>query len=81
MLSERLQELEQEGIVDRTVLPETPVRVEYRTHEERPRPRIRDRCDRRMGAQVARTSARDRGPRPVAAPRVNGGSSAFDLTP
>src|SRR6186997_3083446 len=29
MLSERLQELEQEGIVDRTVLPETPVRVEY----------------------------------------------------
>src|SRR5918994_497679 len=29
MLSERLQELEQEGIVDRTVIPETPVRVEY----------------------------------------------------
>jgi DNA-binding HxlR family transcriptional regulator len=29
MLSERLQELEQEGIVERTVLPETPVRVEY----------------------------------------------------
>src|SRR5438128_10884791 len=29
MLSERLQELEQEGIVDRTVVPETPVRVEY----------------------------------------------------
>jgi DNA-binding HxlR family transcriptional regulator len=29
MLSERLQELEQEGIVDRTVYPETPVRVEY----------------------------------------------------
>src|SRR5712692_307812 len=29
MLSERLQELEEEGIVDRTVLPETPVRVEY----------------------------------------------------
>jgi DNA-binding HxlR family transcriptional regulator len=29
MLSERLQELEQEGIVERTVIPETPVRVEY----------------------------------------------------
>src|SRR5437899_11755919 len=29
MLSERLQELEQEGIVERTVVPVTPVRVEY----------------------------------------------------
>src|SRR6476659_9593623 len=29
MLSERLQELEQEGVIDRTVIPETPVRVEY----------------------------------------------------
>lgn len=29
MLSERLQELEQEGIVERTVVPQTPVRVEY----------------------------------------------------
>src|SRR5689334_9024525 len=29
MLSERLQELEDEGIVERTVIPETPVRVEY----------------------------------------------------
>src|SRR5213594_2164732 len=29
MLSERPQELEQEGIVERTVVPETPVRVEY----------------------------------------------------
>ena len=29
MLSERLQELEQEGIVDRNVIPDTPVRVEY----------------------------------------------------
>ena len=29
MLSERLQELEQRGVVDRTVIPETPVRVEY----------------------------------------------------
>jgi DNA-binding HxlR family transcriptional regulator len=29
MLSDRLQELEGEGIVERTVIPETPVRVEY----------------------------------------------------
>ncbi len=29
MLSERLQELEAEGIVTRTVVPESPVRVEY----------------------------------------------------
>ena len=29
MLSERLQELELEGIVERTVIPEIPVRVEY----------------------------------------------------
>lgn len=29
MLAERLKELEAEGIVARTVVPETPVRVEY----------------------------------------------------
>src|SRR5215217_202790 len=29
MLSERLQELEQEGVVARTVIPDMPVRVEY----------------------------------------------------
>ncbi len=29
MLAERLKELEAEGIVTRTVVPETPVRVEY----------------------------------------------------
>jgi len=29
MLSERLQKLEEEGIVQRTVVPATPVRVEY----------------------------------------------------
>ena len=29
MLSERLQELEDEGLVERVVVPETPVRVEY----------------------------------------------------
>lgn len=30
MLSERLKELEGEGVVERRVLPEQPVRVEYR---------------------------------------------------
>jgi DNA-binding HxlR family transcriptional regulator len=30
MLSERLKELEAEGVVTRTVTPETPVRIEYR---------------------------------------------------
>jgi DNA-binding HxlR family transcriptional regulator len=29
MLTERLQELEQEGIVERKVIPESPIRVEY----------------------------------------------------
>ena len=29
MLSERLRELEVEGIVERTVIPEVPVRIEY----------------------------------------------------
>ena len=29
MLSERLQELEEEGLVERMVVPDTPVRVEY----------------------------------------------------
>lgn len=29
MLSERLQELEEEGLVQRTVVPETPIKVEY----------------------------------------------------
>lgn len=29
MLSDRLQELEREGIVERTVIPDMPVRVEY----------------------------------------------------
>lgn len=30
MLSERLRELEAEGLVVRTVIPDTPVRIEYR---------------------------------------------------
>jgi DNA-binding HxlR family transcriptional regulator len=34
MLSERLRELEAEGIVTRSVIPETPVRVEYALTEK-----------------------------------------------
>jgi DNA-binding HxlR family transcriptional regulator len=34
MLSERLKELEAEGIVNRIVIPETPVRIEYRLTEK-----------------------------------------------
>ena len=34
MLSERLKELEQEGIIARRVLPETPVRIEYHLTEK-----------------------------------------------
>ncbi len=34
MLSERLKELEAEGIVERTVIPERPVRIEYRLTEK-----------------------------------------------
>lgn len=34
LLSERLKELEQEGIVNRKVYPETPVRIEYSLTEK-----------------------------------------------
>lgn len=34
MLSERLKELEAEGLVVRTVIPDTPVRVEYHLTEK-----------------------------------------------
>ena len=34
LLSERLKELEAEGIVQRTVFPETPVRIEYALTEK-----------------------------------------------
>jgi DNA-binding HxlR family transcriptional regulator len=34
MLSERLKELEAEGLVVRAVFPETPVRIEYRLTEK-----------------------------------------------
>ncbi|MBA2519293.1 MAG: winged helix-turn-helix transcriptional regulator, partial [Chloroflexia bacterium] len=34
LLSERLKELESEGIVQRSVYPDTPVRIEYRLTEK-----------------------------------------------
>jgi DNA-binding HxlR family transcriptional regulator len=34
MLSERLKELETEGLVERTVIPDHPVRIEYRLTEK-----------------------------------------------
>ena len=34
LLSERLKELEHEGVVARTVIPETPVRIEYHLTEK-----------------------------------------------
>jgi DNA-binding HxlR family transcriptional regulator len=34
MLSERLKELDTEGLVARTVIPETPVRIEYHLTEK-----------------------------------------------
>lgn len=34
MLTERFRELEKEGIVTRTVYPETPVRIEYQLTEK-----------------------------------------------
>jgi DNA-binding HxlR family transcriptional regulator len=34
MLAERLRELEQEGVIERVVVPETPVRVEYELTEK-----------------------------------------------
>jgi DNA-binding HxlR family transcriptional regulator len=34
LLSERLKELEAEGIVSRTVIPDIPVRIEYRLTEK-----------------------------------------------
>lgn len=34
LLSERLKELEHEGVISRTVIPETPVRIEYHLSEK-----------------------------------------------
>ena len=39
LLSERMKELEAEGIVERKVIDDMPVRVEYAPHDEGPRAR------------------------------------------
>jgi DNA-binding HxlR family transcriptional regulator len=62
MLSDRLQELEQEGIVERTVIPAMPVRVEYAL----------TRKGRALGAAIdaiAEWADRWTEPEPAAAPR------------
>ena len=63
MLSDRLQELEQEGIVERTVIPETPVRVEYLADQKGPGAGGGDGRDRRVGREMDGT----RQPEPKAA--------------
>ncbi len=54
MLSERLQELEQEGLVERSVVPDTPVTGGILADEEGEGPRRGDRLDRRLGREVRR---------------------------
>ena len=69
LLSERLKELEAEGIVTRTVTPDTPVRIDVRPHRARPRPLERDGRAGGMGRALGgRTGlipslSRSRGPR------------------
>jgi DNA-binding HxlR family transcriptional regulator len=64
MLSERLRELEAEGIVDRIVVPETPVRVEYALTEKG---RALEQAMTSLGKWAERWVSDSRGPRqPVA---------------
>ncbi|HWK12084.1 MAG TPA: winged helix-turn-helix transcriptional regulator [Vicinamibacterales bacterium] len=62
MLSERLRELELEGIVARIVVPETPVRVEYELT-------AKGRALERALGEIGRWAERWISPPPVAAPR------------
>lgn len=64
MLSERLRELEAEGIVARIVVPETPVRVEY---ELTPKGRALERA---LG-EIGRWAERWVSPPPVAPPHAS----------
>ena len=52
MLSDRLQELEEEGIIERTVVPDDARAGRVCADEERARAGGGDRCDHRLGAQV-----------------------------
>ncbi len=54
MLSERLRELEDEAIVARTVIPETPVRVEYLADLQGTRAGSRPRRHRPLGRALGR---------------------------
>jgi len=64
MLSERLRELEAEGLVARIVVPETPIRVEY---ELTPKGRALERA---LG-EISRWAERWISPPPVARPRAS----------
>jgi len=64
MLSERLRELEMEGIVDRIVVPETPVRVEYELTEKG---RALEQAMTSLGKWAERWVIEPRDPRPPAA--------------
>lgn len=65
MLSERLRELEAEGIVDRIVVPETPVRVEYALTEKG---RALEQVMTTLGKWAERWVAEPRGQRPQPVP-------------
>ena len=52
MLSDRLRELEEEGIIERTVVPETPGPGGIRVDEEGARPGVGDQRHHRLGAQM-----------------------------
>ena len=65
MLSERLRELEAEGIVARIVVPETPVRVEYELTEKG---RALEHALCAVGKWAERWVAEPRAPRQAAAP-------------
>jgi DNA-binding HxlR family transcriptional regulator len=70
MLSERLKELEAEGIVDRTVTPSTPVRIEYRlTDKGRALAEVIDAISAWAAEWVAPGPAQDEG-RPSEAPHA-----------
>ena len=56
MLSERLQELEEEGLVERSVVPDTPVTGRVLVDQEGQGAGRRDRLDRRLGREVHRAA-------------------------
>jgi DNA-binding HxlR family transcriptional regulator len=78
MLSERLQELEQEGVVERIVLPETPVRVEYElTKKGRALAAAMD----AIAEWAEKWVAAPRAPRPGSRPRARPATSRRPIRP